>query len=131
MCLVVYEFILSLRYFFWMYTMSAYPYLLITNSFLQSITCYLVCAVFTNQAFAATENQSAWIPRTLNALLLILLGIYTVIAIIEFIPVADPNQKSKETACKSIAFLAEAVVDILVCFFFICMGIQLERFNSK
>lgn len=91
MCLVVYEFILSLRYFFWMYPLSAYPYLLITNSFLKSITCYLVCAVFTHQAFAATENQSTWIPRTLNALLLIVLGIYTVIAIIEFIPIKDKN----------------------------------------
>jgi hypothetical protein len=94
MCLVVYEFILSLRYFFWMYNLSAYPYLLITNCFLQSITCYLVCAVFTNQAFAATENQSTWIPRTLNALLVILLGIYTGISIIEVIPIADPNQKT-------------------------------------
>lgn len=45
--LVIFEVFLFLRYFFYMYELPVYPYLLIINSFLYAMVCYLVCAVFT------------------------------------------------------------------------------------
>lgn len=118
--LVIFEFILFIRYLFYLYNKAIYPFMIIFGSLLESITIYLVLSLFAKKA-SSKVDEMAWLSRFLWFLLIVILILYGGVTVWSLIIVKT------EVTCRSAVFIISAVLNCLVSFLFCAIGYKITK----